>query len=125
SQRRATMPAVSRDGSLAPALQQTRISQPVDVGGERRRGAAPLELVHIPEESRVSPEGRQILEHQCEIATLAKDGRRKRLNIAVLVEEPRRRDRSDPRNAWVSVLRVAHEREEVGNQGRLHPELLA
>src|SRR2546422_1185334 len=42
-----------------------------------------------------------------------------------LVQEPRRRDRADPRNARIAVGRVAHEREEVGDQRGLHTEFLA
>src|SRR5439155_1221895 len=43
---------------------------------------------------------------------------------AVAVQEPCRGDRSDPRNAWIAVRRVANEREEVGDQRGLHSELL-
>src|SRR5438094_525584 len=47
------------------------------------------------------------------------------LDGAVLVQQPGRGDRADPRDARISVGRVAHESQEVGNQRGLDAELLA
>jgi len=41
------------------------------------------------------------------------------------VQEPCRRHRTDPPNTRISICRVAHEGEEVGNQGGFYPELPA
>src|SRR5437016_2245695 len=88
-------------------------------------GPAPPELVHILEEWRVGPERGQGFEQHCPVALLPEHRRGKGFDRAVLVQEPRRRDRADPRNARIAVGRVAHEREEVGDQLGLHAELLA
>ena len=41
------------------------------------------------------------------------------------VQKPCRGDRTDPRNAWISIRGIADEGEEVGNQDGLNSELLA
>src|SRR5438093_13051838 len=88
-------------------------------------GPAPPELVDIVEEWRIGPERGQGFEQQCRVALLPEHRRRKGFDRAVLVQEPRRRDRADPRNARIAVGRVAHEREEVGDQLGLHAKFLA
>ena len=77
------------------------------------------------EEWRIGPERGQGFEQQCPVALLPEHRRGKGLDRAVLVQEPRRRDRADPRNARIAVGRVADEREEVGDQLGLHAEFLA
>src|SRR2546425_3370455 len=84
----------------------------------------PYTTLFRSEQRRVGPQCRQVLEQQRQIALLPEHGRREVLDDAVLVQEPRRRHGAYPPDAWVSVRRVADEREEVRNQGGLHPELL-
>src|SRR2546430_6604624 len=107
SRRGATTRGGTRDWWVEAPLERARISQPVDVGGERTRGPAPLELVHIPEQGRVGPEGCQLLEAQRQVTAVPQHGRWEGLAGAVLVQEPRCRDPPYPRNAGVSVGPVA------------------
>src|SRR5205823_11203266 len=105
------------------ALPQACVSQALRPRGECVGRAAPLELVHVAEERRVGPECRQLLEQQRPVAVLPEDGGREVLDDAVLVQEPCCRDRAYPRNAGIPVGRVAHEREEVGDQAGSTPNL--
>src|SRR2546426_917947 len=121
----ATLRFDGRVKKRSAAPQQTAVSQVLSTRGKCLGGPAPLELLHIPKQRRVRPECRQTLEQQRQIALLPEDGGREVLDDAVLVQEPCRGDRTDPRNPWISVCRVADEGEEVRDQGGIHPELLA
>src|SRR6267143_3589860 len=112
-------------GCLEAAPQQTSVSQTIDICGERAGGPAPPELVHVPEQGRVRPERRQLLEQQRSLTVVPQHLRGEVLDAAVLVEEASRRDRSDPRNAGIAVRRVADERQEIGDEHGLDAELLA
>ena len=113
------------DRRLERALQQASVSEALRTRGERGGGAAPPQLVHIAEEGRVGPEGRQVLEQQRQVAVVPQYLRWEALDGAVAVQEPCRRDRTDPRNAWIAIRGVADEGEEVGDQDGLDSELLA
>ena len=71
----------------------------------RNSGASVLSVARCLNSSARS---RRVAEHR----------RRKVFDRAVPVQEPRRRDRADARNARIAVRRVADEREEVGDQRR-------
>src|SRR2546421_5133433 len=109
------------------ALGQPRVAEPLRTDRERVGGPAPLELGYIPEQGRVGAERRQVFEQQRPVAAvpLPQHRRGETLDGAVLVQQPGRGDRADPRDAGISVGRVAHEGEEVGNQVGLDAELLA
>src|SRR6266571_8444133 len=113
------LPPVSSD-----AVEQPRVSEPLWPGRERVGGPPPLELVHIPEQRCVGAERRQLLEQQRPVAAVPQHGRGKTLDRAVLVQQPGSGDGSDPRDARIPVGRVAHQREEVGDQSGLNAELL-
>src|SRR6266699_1321756 len=120
--------ARSRGGEIAnrlAACHQTSVRQPGRPRPERVAGPAPLELVYIAEQGRVGPERRQLFEQQRPLAAVPQHRRGEPLDGAVLVQQPGRRYRADPRDAGISVGRVAHEGEEVGNQRGLDAELLA
>src|SRR5256714_10856737 len=108
-------------------LGQPRVAEPLGTSRERVGGPAPLELAHIPEQGRVGAERRQVFEQQRPVAAvpLPQHRRGEPLDGAALAHPPGRRARADPRDAGISVGRVAHEGEEVGNQGGLDAELLA
>src|SRR5258707_624624 len=74
---------------LAAALEETSASETLRTGRERGGGAAPPQLVHVTEERRVVPQGRQILEQQRQGAALPQHGRREVLDDAVPVHQPR------------------------------------
>src|SRR5207247_644018 len=114
-----------RDRCLAAALQQASVSQALRPPGECVGGAAPLELGRVAEQRRVGPERRQVFEEQRQVSLVPEHARREVFDDPVLVQEPGRRSRTDPRNARISVCGVADEGEVVGNQGGLHPEFRA
>src|SRR5947207_7929991 len=116
------LPSVGSD-----SLRQALVSEPLRTGCERVSGPAPFELVYIAEQGRIGAERRQVLEQQRPLAAvpLPQHRRGEPLDGTVLVQQPGRRDRADPRNAGIPVGRVAHEGEEVGNQRGLDAELLA
>src|ERR1700726_2535671 len=109
----------------AAAVEQARLSETLCTSAERRRGAAPRQLVHVTEEVRVGPQSRQVLEEEGQTAALPQYGRREVLKDAMPVQQPCRRDRTDPWDAGISVGSIADEGEEIGDQIRSHPELLA
>src|SRR6202166_3237238 len=109
----------------AAALEQAGLSEPLRPGAERGSGTAPRQLVHVTEQVRVGPQSRQVLEEEGQSAALSQDGGREVLEDAMPVQQPCRRDRTDPWDAGIAVGGVADEGEEIGNQVRSHPELLA
>ena len=98
------------------ALEQTGISQPLHTCGECVGRAAPAELVHVAEEARVGPERCELLEQQRELAFVSQYSCWEVLDDAVFIQEPRRADGADTRNAWIAVGGVADERKKVGKQ---------
>src|SRR5438132_7473391 len=104
---------------------QTSVPEELHALDERGPGAAPLELVHVIEEGRVGPERCEVFEQQREVAAVSQYVRREALDDTVPVQEPCGRDPADPRKSRISVGGVADEREKVGDQCGLHPELLA
>src|SRR5438552_4034259 len=78
----------TKDGPAA--CQQTSVSQLLRPRGKRVGGPAPHELVHIPEQARVGPERRQVLEQQRLVTSVPQDRRGKVLDPPVLVQEPSR-----------------------------------
>src|SRR5947207_2325073 len=114
------LPSVGSD-----SLRQALVSEPLRTGCERVSGPAPFELVYIAEQGRIGAERRQVLEQQRPVAAVPQHRRGEPLDGAVLVQQPGRGDRADPRDARISVGRVAHESQEVGNQRGLDAELLA
>src|SRR6266704_1054380 len=99
------------ESHLAAAFQQAGVSEALRPRRESMGGPAPPELVHIVEKWRIGPERGQGFEQQRPVALLPEHRRGKGLDRAVLVQEPRRRDRTDPRNARIAVGRVADEGE--------------
>src|SRR2546425_11525396 len=75
-------------------------------------------MIRRPPRSTLFPYTTLFRSQQCPVALLPEHRRGKGLDRAVLVQEPRRRDRADPRNARIAVGRVADEREE--EIGRAH-----
>jgi hypothetical protein len=98
----------------AAAVEQASLSETLRTGAERGRGAAPRQLVHVTEKVRVGSQGRQVLEEEGQAAALSQDGRREILEDAMPVQQPCRRDRTDPWDAGISVGSVADEGEEIG-----------
>src|SRR5438552_2532996 len=110
-------------GCLEAALQQSSVSQAIGIRGECAGWSAPPELVHVPEQRRVGPERREVLEQERQVAAVPEYAGWKVFDPAVLIQEPSRGDRSDARNAGIAVRRVADEGEEVGDQDGCHAEL--
>ena len=65
-------PLSSARGLLA-TLEQPRCFHPICPGGESRRRTAPAQRLDLFEERRIGAQGREILEEQCEIASLAEN----------------------------------------------------
>ena len=68
-------------------LQQPSVSQPLRTCRERVGGAPPLELVHVPEQGRVGPQRRQLLEQQRPVAAVPQHRRGKILQSEILVAD--------------------------------------
>ena len=100
-------------------LEQPRVTYSLDPGREGARGASPTQLVHVLEEGCVSLQGRELLEQQGPLPVGSQHSGREPLDRAVLAEEPGRRGRTNPVNSRIAVLRIADQREEVGNERRL------
>jgi ATP-dependent DNA ligase len=64
-----------------------------------------------------------MLEEQGEVSAVPQHRSREVFYGAVLIEEPRSSHSPYPRDPGISVRRVTHQGKEVGNQGRVHPEL--
>src|SRR5437588_47762 len=108
------------------ALQQAGASEALAACREGLGGAAPPQFVDIVEEARAGPERRQILEEEGRAApVIAEDGGGEVLDDAVAVQQTRRGFWTDPRDARISIRRIADEREEVGNEDGVHSKLLA
>src|SRR2546426_1581498 len=107
------------------ALEQTRRFHALRERGKCAGRAAPPQLVDIAKQRCFSPQCRKIFEHQRGVTMVSQYLWRKVLDRAVPVQEARRRHRADPRNAWISICHVADEGEVIGNQDRVHSELLA
>src|SRR6266545_6946605 len=116
---------VSLRAAGSAALQQASVSQLLRACGKCVGGAAPPQVSHVLEKTRVRPERGEIFEQQRPVAAVSQYVRWESLDVAVSVQQPGRRDRSDPGNAGISVCRIAHEGEEVGNQDGVHAEFLA
>ncbi len=99
----------------------SRSAQAANAGvGPSKRRSAPPRRARSPSRSvarslKSSARSRLAPEH------LGREG----LDRAVLVHEPGGRDLADPGDARIAVGRVADEREQVGDQRRIDPELLA
>src|SRR6266480_4599970 len=104
--------------SLEAAAEQSIIPQPCCARGEAVGGSAPVQLVHVREKPRITPERRQL-------AALAKHTRREVLDGAVAADEACRGRLADPRQAWIPVCGVTDQGEEVRDQMRRHAEFLA
>src|SRR5687767_6389453 len=110
---------------LSTTLQQAWITEPLGHRGESRGRASPPDLVNVTEERRVSAERCQRLEQKRQLALVAQHGLREIFDLSVELKKPGSCGLADAGNAWVSVGCIAHEREEVGDQGRLDAELRA
>src|SRR6266513_3596630 len=83
--------------SLEAAAEQSIIPQPCCARGEAVGGSAPVQLVHVREKPGITPERRQLLEQQRQLAALAKHTRWKVLDGAVAADEACRGRLADPR----------------------------
>src|SRR5205823_3506559 len=97
------------------ALEQTRRFHALSERGKCAGRAAPLQLVDIAEQRRLSPQRRKIFEHKRGITAVSQQRWRKVLDRTVSVQEPCRRHRADPRNAWISICHIADEGQVIGN----------
>ena len=66
-----------------------------------------------------------MLEQQRTLAVFSQHTSGEGLDRAVLIQQPTCRHAADPGDPRISVLRVTDQGEQIGDQLRLHPELLA
>src|SRR5438874_495960 len=111
--------------SLEAAAEQSIIPQPCCARGEAVGGSAPVQLVHVREKPGITPERRQLLEPQRQLAPLAEHTRWEVLDGAVAADEACRGRLADPRQTWIPVCGVTDQGEEVRDQMRRHAEFLA
>ena len=84
-----------------------------------RRRTAPAQRLDQLKERRIGAQRREFLEEQRELARSAENVRRKVFDPPVANQKLGSSPWSDPRDAGVAVGRIAYEREQVRNKGRI------
>jgi peptidyl-prolyl cis-trans isomerase A (cyclophilin A) len=90
---------------------------------EGRGGPAPAQLVDVMKERRVRAQRCQILEQERELAAIAEYIWRKIFELAMAIDETRRGDCADSRNARVTVGAITNEGEVIRDVLGIHAEL--
>jgi len=117
--------ALSIIRSFFGPLEQTRRVHLLGPRGERKGRAAPAQGFDVLEEGRIGAQGREILEEQRELALFAENVGREIFDLTVTIQKPGSGLRADPRNAGVTVGRIAYEREQVRYERRIDAKLFA
>src|SRR6266404_2935545 len=117
--------APSSARSFFAPIDQPRSLHPLRPHGERRRRTEPAQRLGSLEEWRVGTQRRKVLEEQSEIALFAENARREAFDLTVAIQKLRGGLGADARDAGVAVGRIAHEREQVGNERRIDAKLFA
>src|SRR2546423_11078034 len=115
--------ALSMIRSFFAALEQPRRLHLLRPRRECRSRTAPSQHLDTLEKWRISPERREFLEEQGEIALLSENVRRELFDPAEAVQKPGRGLGADSGNAGITVGGISHQREQVRNQRRIDAEL--
>src|SRR6266404_7187099 len=101
---------------IEAALQQASIPDRLGPGRKPDRRPAPLQLVHVAKEWRVGYECCELLEEQRNLSLAPQHIRREVLDRTVPIQQPGGGGPTYAGNPGIPVLRIADQREQVGDQ---------